>query len=217
MQRGWNGRFDRFADNRALAEGAEDGPRASSNDVTVQDFLAWDTTQSERWELVGGEVFAMAGAEDRHVTACGNVYMALRQQLQGGPCRTYMSDMKLQVAARGSVFYPDVMVTCSAADHANKRMKSEPLLLVEVLSPSTAAFDRGEKFAQYRQLPSLREYVLVDLDTRRTDVHRKGDDGLWVLHPAEPGEAVWLQSVELSLSAERLFAEVDPPEVAAGS
>jgi Uma2 family endonuclease len=88
-------------------------------------------------------------------------------------------------------------------------------LIAEVLSTSTAAYDRGEKFARYRQLPSLSEYVLIDLDSRRVDVFRKHPtDALWVLHPFAPGETVVLGSVQLSLPATTLFAEVDdlPPE-----
>ena len=182
--------------------------------MSASDFLEWDTTQERRSELVGGEIFAEAGAEDRHVTVCGNLYIALRQHLQGTACRTYMADMKLLVAASESVFYPDVMVTCSAPDHGNKLIKREPKLLIEVLSPSTAAFDQGAKFAHYRRLESLQEYVLVDIDARQTNVHRKGVDGLWVLHPFEPGDAVVLASVALKVSAEQLFAEVDPPAAA---
>jgi Uma2 family endonuclease len=179
----------------------------------VDDFLAWDATQDARRELVRGEVFAMAGAEDRHVMVCGNVYMALRQHLAGSRCRAYMADMKVRVESDSSIFYPDVMVTCSEADRSSPLVKSEPLLVVEVLSPSTAAHDRGSKFASYRMLASLSEYVLVDLDTRRTDVYRKNDAGLWVLHPFGPNEAVTLASVDLSIPLDQLFAEVDdlPP------
>ncbi|MEX8520880.1 MAG: Uma2 family endonuclease [Leptothrix sp. (in: b-proteobacteria)] len=179
--------------------------------MSLSEFFDWDATQSVRHEFVAGEVFAMAGAEDRHVTVAMNLVMALRQHLHGAPCRVYMSDMKLQVVAAGSVFYPDVLVTCSAADHASRLVKREPTLLVEVLSPSTAAYDRGAKFTHYRQIGTLQEYVLVDLDTRSTDVYRKGADGLWVLHPFEPGQSVQLASVELGITAEQLFAEVDPP------
>ena len=175
---------------------------------SASDYLAWEATQSERHEFVDGEVFAMAGAEDRHVTVSGNLYIALRQHLSASPCRTYMSDMRLHVAAADSYFYPDVMVTCSAQDQASPLVKTEPKLIVEVLSPSTAAYDRGIKFAQYRRLQSLEEYVLIDLDTRGTDCYRKGADGLWVLHPFGKGEAVELASVALELSAEQLFAEV---------
>lgn len=184
------------------------GYAAQKTVFTVADYLAWEPAQLDRHEYLDGEVFAMAGAEDRHVTAAGNVYIALRQHLSGSPCRTYMSDMRLHVAAANSYFYPDVLVTCSALDLASPLVKTEPKLIVEVLSPSTAAYDRGVKFSHYRSLASLEEYVLIDLDTRSTDGYRKGADGLWVLHPFARGESISLASVGLELSAAQLFAEV---------
>lgn len=183
--------------------------------MSTADFLAWDATRSERHELVAGEVFAMAGAEDRHVTVCLNVAMALRQHLRGTPCRTFMADMKLAVDVSSSVFHPDVLVTCSAADAADRLVKREPTLLVEVLSPSTASYDLGAKFAHYRRLSSLAEYVVIGIDDRRADVYRKGADGLWVLHPAEPGEPLRLASVDLVIAPEVLWAEVEAGEGAA--
>jgi Uma2 family endonuclease len=176
--------------------------------MSAQDFLAWDETQTVRHEFVAGEVFAMAGAGEAHVTAALNVAMALRQHLAGTPCRTFITDMKLRVEAADAFFYPDVMVSCSAVDAADPLVKRDPLLLVEVLSPATAAYDRGDKFAAYRKLPGLREYLLVDTDSRHCDLYRKGPDGLWVLHPFEPGQAVQLESVALDLPAVQLWAEV---------
>ncbi|MEO6322142.1 MAG: Uma2 family endonuclease [Polaromonas sp.] len=187
------------------------GQAAQKTVFTSADYLLWEADQLERHEFLNGEVFAMAGAEDRHVTVAGNLYIALRQHLSGSPCRTYMSDMRLHIAAANSYFYPDVLVTCSALDLASAMVKTEPKLIVEVLSPSTAAYDRGLKFSHYRRLASLEEYVLIDLDTRSTDCFRKRDDGLWVLHPFARGESVALASVALDLRAEQLFAEV--PEV----
>lgn len=172
------------------------------------DFLAWEATQTLRHELVGGEVFAMAGAGEVHVTVALNVAMALRQHLAGSPCRTFITDMKLHVEAADAYFYPDVMVTCSTTDAADPMVKREPVLLVEVLSPATAACDRGDKFAAYRRLPTLREYLLVDTDRRRCDLYRLGGDGLWVLHPSEPGQGVKLDSVALDLGAGALWAEL---------
>jgi Uma2 family endonuclease len=134
--------------------------------------------------------------------------IALRQHLSGSPRRACMSDMRLQVAAANSYFYPDVLVTCSAKDQASPLVKTEPKLIIEVLSPSTAAYDRGLKFSHYRSLASLQEYVLIDLDTRSTDGYRKGADGLWVLHPFGWAEAVELANVTLTPSAEKLFADV---------
>ncbi len=184
------------------------GHAAEQFRLSAADFLAWDALQSIRHEFVSGEVFAMAGAEERHVTTALNVAMALRSHLRGTPCRTFITDMKLRVDAADAYFYPDVMVTCSAADAGDPLIKREPVLLVEVLSPSTAAYDRGDKFAAYRSLSSLREYLLVDTTSRRCDLYRKGSDGLWVLHPFEPETAVQLDSVGLSLSAQALWDEV---------
>jgi len=185
--------------------------------LSAEDFLAWDAHETVKHEFVQGEVFAMAGAEERHVTVALNVAMALRAHLRGTPCRTYIADMKLRVEAADAYFYPDVMVCCESTDAADPLVKRAPVLVVEVLSPSTAAFDRGDKFAAYRTLPALREYLLADPATRRCDLYRKGDDGLWVLHPSAPDEPVVLASVGLTLGAELLWAELDAaPGSAAG-
>lgn len=186
------------------------GQPATVQKLDSQDYLAWEAAQPVRHEFVDGEVFAMAGAEDRHFTAAGNLFMALRQHLKATPCRVYMSDVKLQVAAANSYFYPDLMVTCSAADAAQRLVKSEPSLVVEVLSPGTAAYDRGGKFAAYRMLPSLKEYLLVDLDAYSCEVYRKGADGLWVLHPFARGETMTLASVGLALQTDEVFADLEP-------
>jgi Uma2 family endonuclease len=176
--------------------------------MSAAEFLAWDATQAVKHEFVRGEVFAMAGAGEAHVTAAGNVYAALRLHLKGSPCRTFITDMKLRVDAADAFFYPEVMVTCAAADAGEAMLKREPVLLVEVLSPSTAAYDRGAKFAAYRQIPTLREYLLIDPDSRGCDLYRLGADGLWVLHPFEPGQAVRLASVDLEIPAATLWDEV---------
>ena len=178
--------------------------------MTAEEFLAWDKTQTLRHEFMRGEIFAMAGGEDRNNTAAGNLYVALRAHLRGSPCRAYQSDVKLRVDAADCYFYPDVMVTCSAADLEDRLIKREPVLVVEVLSASTAAFDRGEKFAAYRASPKLTEVLLVDVQRRRCDLYRKGADGLWVLHPSEPGAGVRLASVELDVAGTELWADIEP-------
>ena len=185
--------------------------------MSAADFLVWDASQTTRHEFLRGEVFAMAGAGERHVTVALDVAMALRQHLAGTACRAFITDMKLRVEAADAYFYPDVMVTCSARDAADSLVKREPVLLVEVLSQSTAGFDRGDKFAAYRSLPTLREVLLVDPDTCRCDLFRRqlqaGD--AWMLHPGLQGDGVQLDSVELALTAETLWAEV--PELPATS
>lgn len=190
------------------------GQAARNLPMTASDFLAWERQQTYKHEFIAGEVFAMTGALKAHVTVSMNVAMSLRQQLRGTPCRTFMADTMVQVKAADAFFYPDVTVSCSAADAADPRMVREPTLVVEVLSPTTAGYDRGAKFARYRLAASLREYVLIETETRRCDVYRKGDDGLWVLHPFEPGQGLVLASVGVEMSDAALWDEVPLPEKA---
>ncbi|MDR2155747.1 MAG: Uma2 family endonuclease [Burkholderiaceae bacterium] len=185
------------------------GYAAQQAAMTAEEFLAWEVGQTERHDFVDGEVFAMAGAEDRHVTVSGNIYIALRQHLSGTPCRAFITDMKVATADDRSFFYPDVIVTCSLVDRQSPLVKREPTLIVEVLSPSTAAYDQGTKFAHYRQITTLREIAFIDLDDRRTEVYRKGADGLWVLHSFGKGADVQFASVDLTITAAALFADVD--------
>jgi Uma2 family endonuclease len=177
--------------------------------MTAAEFLVWDETQTVKHEFLAGEVFAMVGATKTHGALTLNIAMALRRHLRGTPCSTFVTDIKLQVQAANAYFYPDVLVTCSAADRSDPKIVREPSLVVEVLSPSTAAYDVGGKFAAYRQLHSLKEMVFIDPDSHRCDVYRKGsvetNGGLWVLHPFEPDQDVRFASVELDLPASLLW------------
>ena len=159
----------------------------------------------------------MSGGEDRNATVALNVGIALREHLRGTRCSVYLTDVRLRVRARDNYFYPDVMVTCSDADRASRLSKSDPVLIVEVLSKSTEAYDRGEKFANYRAIEALAEYAMIDINTRRVDLYRKGADGLWVLHPTElsaPEASVTLNSINLSISADALFADIEDADTA---
>jgi Uma2 family endonuclease len=185
-------------------------------EFTGDDYLAWEASQSQRHEYVRGEVFAMAGGEDRHASATGNVYSLLRQHLRGSRCRVYMNDVKLQVDAANCFFYPDVFVTCSSRDLAERLVKRDAVLVAEVLSPSTAAYDRGDKFAAYRQLPSLQELLLLDLDRRTVELFRRqpgtagaGPHDPWVLHPLTEGDDLQLQSVGCTLAVADVLADLE--------
>jgi Uma2 family endonuclease len=175
-------------------------------------YLAWEDEQPEKHEYLDGEVFAMAGASESIVTLAGTLLMALRNHLPGGPCSVFIADMKLQVEADNAFFYPDVFVTCAESDRAHSHFKTAPTLVVEVLSPTTSAFDRGAKFAAYRKLPSLREYALVDTERLSVDLFRRDDTGHWVLYPSERGEMVEFASVGLSVPVEQLYEDVSTAE-----
>ncbi len=172
-----------------------------------EDFLDWERQQSTKHEFLDGVVRAMTGTSDRHNEICLNFAIALRQHLDGGPCRVYMADVMLRVETADAAFYPDLMVTCSEADQADRYVKREPTLLVEVLSPSTATYDMGAKFAAYRQLPSLREYVLVDPDAPYVEVFRPGPEGKWIMDPAGPKDTMCLESVGLELPIAVLYRD----------
>lgn len=152
---------------------------------TAADYLAWDATQPVRHEFVGGEVFAMTGARLAHNQITGNLYTMLRAATRGGPCQAFVSDMRVHVQAADAYFYPDVVLTCHPQDLADPRALalSRPWLVAEVLSDSTAAYDRGAKFALYRQLPSLTHVLFAESERASVDLFRRGADGLWVLHP----------------------------------
>lgn len=177
-------------------------------------YLAWEEKNEIRHEYLEGEVFAMAGAKEGHVTVALNLAVLLRNHLRGGPCRVFISDMKLRVEAVDAFFYPDVMVSCHPDDRGEGRalFKKSPALVAEVLSDSTAAFDRGRKFAGYRRIPELREYLLIDPDALEVECYRRGDDDHWVLYPFTAGERVELTSVGLSFPIEALYEDVDLPE-----
>ncbi len=172
-------------------------------------FLAWEAEQPTKHEYLAGEVFAMVGARQDHVVVAGAVFARLREHLRGARCRAYTSDMKLEVLAADVVFYPDAMVSCDEADRQRPLSVQSPYLVVEVLSDSTAAFDLGAKFAAYRQVPALPEYLVVDINRRRLELFRREPAG-WTLHEAE-GEPrqLWLASVGLGLLGADAFGDLD--------
>lgn len=185
------------------------GLAAEKSIFTASNFLIWDESQTIRHEYFQGEVFAMAGGSDNHATVALNVATAVRPHLKGTPCRVFMQDVKLHVEKANSYFYPDVFVTCSERDAQQRKIKSEAKLIVEVLSPSTTAFDRGYKFEAYRSLLSLQEYVLIDPEAQTAEVYRRSSNEEWILRAFAAGQAVVLQSVDLTMSAADLFADVE--------
>ncbi len=177
---------------------------------TYDDDLEWEQRQPERHEYARGEVFAMAGTTDRHNEISGNCYTLLRQHLRGTPCRAYMADVKVRVEAADCGLYPDVQVTCAESDRADRLVKRSPVLMVEVLPDSTAAYDLGDKFAAYQRLDSLREYVLVDQDRVRVQIFRRWD-GRWWVDSIGPGGRLRLDSVELDCPVEVLYEDLSEP------
>ena len=175
------------------------------------EYLAWELEQAERHEYVDGEVFAMGGASDAHGTIAGNLFVALHTHARGGPCKVFIADMKVQVEAANGFFYPDIVVTCDPRDRGPEasHVKHHPRLIVEVLSPTTEAYDRGKKFAFYRQLESLQEYVLISPEDRKIDVFRRDDTDHWVLYPFAAVDRLELASLAFSCPVAEIFEGIE--------
>lgn len=175
---------------------------------SVQEYLAWEESQVEKHEYLAGEVFGMVGARQDHVIVTGNVFAQLREHLRGAPCRALVADMKLSVPAMEAFFYPDVMVTCDDNDKRADLCIEHPRLIIEILSDSAAAYDRGAKFAAYRKIDSLEEFALVDIDRRGVESYQRQPDGLWLLHDFTGAESCQFGSVDLTMSMARVFEDV---------
>lgn len=160
------------------------GLPAAKHKMTLEDFLTWEAGQPERWEFFNGEAFMMAGGSDVHNAISLNTAFGLRAAFAGTRCNVFMSDVRLRLAESDDLFYPDVFVTCSDADRARRQVKEEPVLIVEVLSPSTEAYDRGDKFAAYRRFPGLETVLFLSQDRAHAECFTRGEDGRWILSEA---------------------------------
>ncbi|PSO71109.1 MAG: hypothetical protein BRC37_14305 [Cyanobacteria bacterium QH_3_48_40] len=178
------------------------------NWMSPQEYLEWEPTQEIRYEYIDGEIFAMTGGTKSHNRIALNLVTALDSYLLEKGCDIYIADVKVQVSLAASYHYPDVVVTCNSRDQDSSQFVQYPCLIVEVLSPSTEAYDRGGKFAQYRKLESLQEYVLIQSEKIGVECFRRNQQGLWVLYPYEQGDTITLESVGFSLPVETLYRQV---------
>lgn len=176
--------------------------------MSPQEYLEWEKTQELRHEYIDGEVFAMTGGTKPHNRIAGNLFTKLDDFLAEKDCEVYISDVKVQISSSGPYHYPDVVVTCDQRDQESIDLVQYPCLIVEVLSPSTAAFDRGKKFTRYRQSSTLKEYVLIESDEIAVECFRRNDQGLWVLHTYGEGDTLNLESVGISIPVEKLYRQV---------
>ncbi|AUX25731.1 hypothetical protein SOCEGT47_062800 [Sorangium cellulosum] len=177
---------------------------------TFAEYLARERMSEGKHEYVNGEIFAMAGGTPEHGLIAVNVASVLRGQLVGRRCRVYNSDVRVRVQATGLATYPDVSVVCGPLerDAEDENSLLNPVVLVEVLSAGTEAYDRGEKFAHYQAIPTLREYVLVSYSRRRVEVLRRNEDGTWTLLDVRESGVAELASVGCSLPLDEVYRGV---------
>ena len=147
---------------------------------------------------------------DGHVTVNTNLITLIKPHLRGSGCKSYISDMKVQIGEDSAYYYPDLLVSCDPADHKRNYIKQSPLLIIEILSSSTEAYDRGDKFAFYRQLESLQEYVLVNPRTYRVDVFRRNAQNRWELFNFEGADTeVEFASIHFQCGMRDIYEDVD--------
>ena len=179
--------------------------------ITPEEYLALEEKADHKSEYYNGEIFAMSGASFNHNVITGNVYAALHQLLAKRPCQTFVSDMRLLTNPKGLYTYPDVIVVCGKIEFAPNRNDTlmNPIVLVEVLSDSTQAYDRGENFALYRKIPTLQEYVMIDQNKPSVEHYRR-DGNFWVLETLEQMDAILtLPSLECETPLAVMYEKVE--------
>jgi Uma2 family endonuclease len=179
---------------------------------TFEDYLAAERQAEVRHEYVDGQLFSMVGASENHNIIVANLTTLLLTQMKGRPCLVYASDMKVRIDAENACKYPDITAVCGDRKFLDERrdVLLNPTLIIEVLSTSTEAYDRGEKFALYRRLPSLNEYVLVSQDRKRVELFTKQADGGWLLTEYNnDDENILLSSIDCVLILRDVYDKVE--------
>jgi len=188
--------------------------------MTPQEYLEWEEQQPIKYEYINGEVFAMTGGTLPHNSIAINLTSALKNHLRGKGCKVFMADAKVGVSLQGPFHYPDVMVSCDPQDQRARKIIYHPCLIVEVLSPGTEGFDRGKKFRHYRQIDTLKEYVLIEADKMNVECYRLNEKGKWELTSYSLEETtangteieVHLTSLEFRCPISMLYEDVVFPE-----
>ncbi len=178
--------------------------------LSYEDYLELEASTGVRYEWLRGEAWAMAGGTQRHSAVASNVHGELYIALKGRPCRVYNSDAKTRIDATDLSTYPDLSVVCGPLQRSprDRHAATNPTVLIEVLSPGTERWDRGGKFHHYRHLPTLKQYVLVDPSIERVEVFTRTSEDTWTLRVYEAGSRVPLQSIEVTLDMDAIYANL---------
>ncbi|MBD2515485.1 Uma2 family endonuclease [Nostoc sp. FACHB-973] len=180
--------------------------------LSPEAYLEAEKSSLNKHEYIQGRIYAMSGAIDAHVTITTNLIALLRNHVRGTGCRLYATDMKARIESLNIFYYPDILVTCDQRDIKFEYFKRYPCLIIEVLSPSTEAFDRGDKFIDYQELETLQEYVLISQTRQRTDCFRRNTEGRWVLYSYKENQELQLVSLNFASSITDIYEDVSFPE-----
>jgi Uma2 family endonuclease len=185
--------------------------QAARQQFTFADYVRLEGDSGVKHEFLDGRVWAMAGGSPEHAAISMSIGSRLTVGLVGKPCRTYSSDLRIRVQATGLSTYPDVTVIRGQVEldpeDAKKHTACNPRVLVEVLSPSTEDYDRGEKLGHYKRIPSVEEVVLVAHDRHEVEVVRREADGTWSREVAQAGGVVRLRSIAVDLAVDDIYRD----------
>lgn len=178
--------------------------------ISPADYLAAEAEAEFKHEYVDGQAFTMAGASERHNRIAMNIAFHLRSAARGTPCGVFMADMKLRIASVNAFYYPDVMLTCEESDR-DPIQKSSPCIVAEVLSPSKATTERREKALAYRQIPSLKAYILAEPDRRMVDYFIRDETGEWQQGTLDEMSIIGIEceTIKIGLALDDIYEDVD--------
>jgi Uma2 family endonuclease len=191
---------------------------AHATEYSVQDYLALEVASNVKHEFWGGQIFGMAGATPEHAALkaaiTGLLFAQIRVYAQTtGTCRAHGSGLRVRVVETGLITYPDITVVCgpSIRDEQDKDALVNPTLIVEVLSPSTEAYDRGDKFEHYKRIPALQQYVLVSHRARELEVWTRGANADWTHAVARAGQTARLDAIGSTLNVDEVYDAIAEP------
>lgn len=177
--------------------------------ISVENYLEGEKISQIKHEFVSGEVYAMAGASERHHRISLNLVTRLDTHLENSECNVFITDMKLKVNEE-TFYYPDVFVACDQ-NPESEYYREEPILIIEVISPSTRQTDRREKLRVYQQMPTVQEYIIVEQDKMHVEIHRRQQTGAWITYfynDSDLDEQIEFQSVGLTTNLEEIYRRV---------
>jgi Uma2 family endonuclease len=175
--------------------------------LTFEEYLALEEISQIKHEFAGGRRFAMSGALEAHNVIAGNAFAASKARLRGGPCRVFNSDMMVRIESLDTAYYPDVHVQCGQDHSPTARFHTHPAVIIEVLSPSTARFDRGAKFEDYLALTSLRSYVLASSERRVVEVRRIDEAGEITTTTLHDGDEIHFPELGIAIPVAELYED----------
>lgn len=173
--------------------------------LSPEEYFAWEEQQLEKHEYIDGQIYAMGGGSKNHSLIAVRLIALLSNHLEGSCCEIGNSDLRVNIAGTHNYTYPDISVTCDDRDQATSQYITYPCAIVEVLSNSTEAYDRGGKFRLYRQNPILQDYLLVSSNRIEVDLYRKDEGDRWLVLNYQPGDTIELKSINLSFAIAQVY------------